>query len=262
MPEGHTIHRIARDHTREFVGQKVKLSSPQGRFSTEANVLNGKTLKSVAAHGKHLCYEFPRGSLIHIHLGLYGKFRSHKNPPPEPQGAVRLRLIGKQKAFDLNGPNRCELITRDVWQKVQSRLGPDPLRNDADPEKVWKRIEKSRQPIGKLLMDQSVVAGIGNVYRAEILFLQGIHPTRPGTDVSRDEFDRLWDKTVELMKLGVKYNRIIIANPKDVGKVPSKMSREERLLIYKHEICGQCDGPVEWWDLSGRTAYACKRCQS
>lgn len=262
MPEGHTIHRIARDHHRDFVGQKVKLASPQGRFEDEAKVLSGKTLKDVSAHGKHLGYEFPSGKFIHIHLGLYGKFRKHKNPPPEPRGAVRLRLIGKDKAFDLNGPNRCQLITREDWKAIRARLGPDPLRDDADAEKVWQRIHKSRQSIGKLLMDQSVLAGVGNVYRAEVLHLLRIHPERAGSDVTRSEFEQLWAKIVELLQIGVKHNRIIIADPKDVGKPASRMTRTERLLIYKKKNCSNCDGPVRWWDMAGRTAYACERCQS
>ena len=261
MPEGHTIHRLARDHTRDFVGQKLKLSSPQGRFADEAELLSGKKLKGIQAHGKHLCYEFPANRYVHIHLGLYGKFRPHKLPAPEPRGAVRLRVIGTAKAFDLNGPNCCELISKADWEKIQDRLGPDPLRKDANPEEVWNKISKSRQAIGKLLMDQSVVAGVGNVYRAEVLFLLGIHPERAGKDVERSEFDALWKLLVELLEIGVKYNRIIIADPKDIGKPRSRMNREERLLIYKHKVCSKCDGDVDWWDLGARKAYACKRCQ-
>ena len=262
MPEGHTIHRLARDHTRDFVGQKLQLSSPQGRFAEEAQQLTGKKLKSVEAHGKHLCWEFSATRRIHIHLGLYGKFRPHKLPPPEPRGAVRLRVMGQDKAFDLNGPNRCELITTDQWRAVRSKLGPDPLRNDANPDVVWSRIRKSRQAIGKLLMDQTVIAGVGNVYRAEILFLQGIHPERAGGDLDEAEFSELWKKLKELMQIGVKHNRIIIADPKEIGKPRSRMNREERLLIYKRKVCTRCDGDVDWWDLGARKAYACKRCQA
>lgn len=262
MPEGHTIHRIARDHQRDFAGQKLKMSSPQGRFETEAKALSGKKLKSVTAHGKHLCYEFPANRLVHIHLGLYGKFRRHKLPVPEPRGAVRLRVIGSDRAFDLNGPNCCELITKTDWAKIQARLGPDPLRKDANPECVWERIQASRQAIGKLLLDQSVIAGVGNVYRAEVLFLLGIHPERPGKEITRAEFDALWTKLVELLEIGVKYNRIIIADPKEIGKPRSRMNRQERLLIYKHKVCSKCDGEVDWWELGARKAYACKRCQA
>ena len=261
MPEGHTIHRIARDHSASFADQVLDVSSPQGRFTDGARRLTGKRLKVVAAHGKHLCYEFTGGKRLHIHLGLYGRFRLHKVPPAEPRGAVRLRVVGAKTAFDLNGPARCELISKSEWQQIQDRLGPDPLRDDADSERAWERIHRSRQAIGKLLMDQSVIAGVGNVYRAEVLFLLGIHPERCGNAITRAEFDALWQKLVELLQIGVKYNRIIIADPKDVGKPRSRMNREERLLIYKHKICVHCDGPVTWWTLGARKAYACDRCQ-
>ena len=130
MPEGHTIHRVAQDHQRIFAGQRLKVSSPQGRFSEGAKLLNGKTLKSVEAHGKHLCYRWSGGTLLHIHLGLYGKFRLHRLPLPEPRGQVRMavRVVGKEQAFDLNGPNTCRVITLEQWSAVQDRLGADPLR--------------------------------------------------------------------------------------------------------------------------------------
>ncbi len=96
MPEGHTIHRLARDHDRDFASQKLQVSSPQGRFADGAKLLAGKKLKFVSAYGKHLCYEFTAGRLLHIHLGLYGKFRPHRVPPPEPRGAVRLRVVVRE----------------------------------------------------------------------------------------------------------------------------------------------------------------------
>ena len=137
MPEGHTIHRVARDHQRLFAGNKLVVASPQGRFEDEAGLLNGKKLSNVSAHGKHLFYHFGRSLIIHVHLGLYGKFRVHKNPPPEPRGAVRLRMIGPQKSFDLNGPNCCELMNNRQHESVLARLGEDPLRDDASTERVW-----------------------------------------------------------------------------------------------------------------------------
>jgi endonuclease-8 len=147
MPEGHTIHRLAADHHRDFVGQSLSVSSPQGRFTAGARKLSGRTLTAVAAHGKHLLYDW-EGNTLHVHLGLYGKFRRHKSPPPEPRGAVRLRVIGEEKAFDLNGPTACELLTKQGVRALLDRLGADPLRDDADPDKAWDRISRTRLPIG------------------------------------------------------------------------------------------------------------------
>ena len=262
MPEGHTIHRLARDHTRDFAGQTLKVSSPQGRFADGARRLSGKTLERVDAHGKHLCYLFGVRTYLHIHLGLYGKFRSLDLPAPEPVGTVRLRVIGTANAFDLSGPNCCELISKTDWTKIRDRLGPDPLREDADPQQAWDRIRRSRSAIGTLLMNQAIISGVGNVYRSEVLFVLRIHPERPGNELQRDEFDILWTTLAKLLQIGVKYDRIIVADPKEIGKSRARMSRAERLLVYKHEICSRCDGPIDRWALGGRTAYACRRCQS
>lgn len=270
MPEGHTIHRVARDHGKHFVGQPLQTSSPQGRFENEAGRLNGRELAAVDAVGKHLFYRWEGGrrrkpDVLHVHLGLYGKFRLHRlqpnQEPPEPRGAVRLRVVGEGAAFDLNGPNRCELMDEAAYADRVAKLGPDPLRADADPERAWRRISRSRAPIGTLLMNQEVIAGVGNIYRSEALHLLGIHPERAGRDVDRPEFDRLWEKLVELMRIGVKHNRIIISDPDDVGKPRGRMNRDERLRIYKKPNCPDCGTAIDQWELGARQVYACATCQ-
>lgn len=260
MPEGHTVHRVAADHNRDFAGQCLAVSSPQGRFRAGAKILHGRTLTTVDAHGKHLFYDWD-GKTLHIHLGLYGKFRRHKSPPPAPRGAVRLRVIGENKSFDLNGPTACEILSAAEVERLTERLGVDPLRDDANVEKAWDRIRRSRSPIGTLLMNQSVIAGVGNVYRSEILHLLHIHPERKANTLSRQEFDELWDLTVKLLRIGKRYNRIIIADPEAVGKPRSRMNRQERLLVYKQDFCKSCDTPIESWSLAARKVFACPDCQ-
>lgn len=261
MPEGHVIHRLARDHKRDFAGKRLRVSSPQGRFASEAEQLDGRLLRRVDAHGKHLFYHWHGRLILHVHLGLYGRFHSHKSPPPEPRGAVRLRVVGRQRAFDLNGPNQCELLDEGTRDQLQQRLGPDPLRSDADPQLAWQRIRRSRTAIGSLLLNQSVIAGAGNIYRADVLFDTGIHPTRLGSSLDQAEFDAIWNVLTRFMQLGLKHNRIVNADPRQVGKTRNRMSRDEALLVYKKETCQRCDGAVEAWKLAGRTMYACPKCQ-
>ena len=261
MPEGHVLHRLARDHTKEFAGQRLALSSPQGRFADGASQLNDRILRSVEAHGKHLCYHWSGGKLLHVHLGLYGKFRLHPLPVPEPRGQVRVRVVGKDKAFDLNGPSTCEVLTKKQWSAVQQRLGADPLRIDGDVELVWQRISRSRMAIGSILLNQSVIAGVGNIYRSEVLHLLEIHPETPGQCLAREQVDSLWTRLQSLLRIGVKYNRIIITEPKDIGKPRSRMNREERLLVYKRPHCSKCDSRIESWLLGARLVFACPNCQ-
>lgn len=260
MPEGHTIHRLADDHNRDFAGQQLLVCSPQGRFEDGSKKLNGQTLRSVEAIGKHLLYRWEKHTL-HVHLGLYGKFRRHSMPLPEPRGQVRLRVIGETLAFDLNGPTACELLTASEIKTLKNRLGADPLRTDTDPDSAWRKISRSRSSIGALLMDQSVIAGVGNIYRSEILYLLGIHPSRQGNTLSESEFMALWELTVSLLKIGKRYNRIITTHPDEIGKPRTRMNRDERLWIYKKPACIRCGTPIQSWKIAARTVYACPTCQ-
>ena len=190
MPEGHTIARIALDHSKLLVGREVRVSSPQGRFSADAARVDGATLSGLTGYGKHLFYRWSTGEVGHVHLGLFGKFRVQRTPEsPEPIGQVRMRLQtepGDDRddyvTIDLAGPTACTIDPPTVRKEILARLGPDPIRRGSKPDAMIQRISRSNRGIGDLLMDQSVVAGIGNVYRAEALFVAGIHPLRPGTD--------------------------------------------------------------------------------
>lgn len=261
MPEGHTLHRIAKDHRRYFMGQRVSIASPQGRFEKEAKLLSSRTIQDVQAYGKHLAYEFSGGKFLHVHLGLYGKFRNYQLPAPEVRGAVRVRLLSATRGFDLNGPNTCEVLAESQLKKLTARIGPDPLRKDSEPELAWKKIQASRSAIGALLLNQAVIAGLGNIYRAEILFLHGIHPDRPSKTLSRHEFEQIWDSATRLLKIGVRYNRIITDERPESGKPLSKLNSDERLLIYKKPVCPRCGSEVVYWELGNRTIYACEHCQ-
>ena len=261
MPEGHTIHRIARDHRKWFAEQSMIVCSPQGRFQSESKILSGRKLMDMEAHGKHLFYHWSGKKIVHVHLGLYGKFRLHKNPAPEPKGAVRVRMIGSERTIDLNGPNRCEIINQRQFREKCAQLGQDPLREDACPDTAWHRVSRSRAAIGSLLLNQSVIAGIGNVYRAEILFLLGIHPEKPANQLNRDCFDELWNLAARLMRIGVKYNRIITVDRSQTDKPPSRMNAIERLNIYKRSHCPNCQCKVRSWELGSRLIHACLKCQ-
>lgn len=261
MPEGHTIHRIARDHQSWFVDEAVGVSSPQGRFEKQAERLDGKVLRAVTAHGKHLFYHWSPRRIVHVHLGIYGKFRIHKNPAPAPRGAVRMRMVGPKHTFDLNGPNCCELISTRQLHAIQGRLGQDPLRDDACPETLWQRVNRSRAAIGTLMLNQSVIAGVGNIYRAEILFLLGIHPETPANALSRQQFDRLWQLTVRLLETGVKLNRIITVDRADVDKPLRQLKGAECLHVYKCPQCRVCGSKITDWVLGNRRIYACSHCQ-
>ncbi len=257
MPEGHTIHRAARDQRPMLVGKALDVSSPQGRFFEGAARLDGKRCAAIDAYGKHLLYRFDHHLALHIHLGLFGRFNTRKLPAPEPRGAVRVRMVSGTHVLDINGPNTCEVLDAADALALIARIGPDVLRKDAEPDRAFVRISKSRTSIGQLLMDQSVMAGIGNIYRSEILWRQKIHPATPGNRIARDVFDRLWTDAVQLLETGVKNDAIITVD----GVKKSRSKYGERVNIFNKPRCPACRSEIRRFEIAGRRAFACDTCQ-
>ncbi|WP_373505547.1 Fpg/Nei family DNA glycosylase [Aestuariivirga sp.] len=258
MPEGHTIHRAALDQRPMLADQRLKILSPQGRFAEGAARIDGQTCTGIEAFGKHLVYRFEGGDALHVHLGLFGMFRAAKLPARAPKGAVRVRMISRTHVVDINGPNTCEVLDGAGLAALTGRIGPDVLRKDADPDKAWTRISRSRSSIGLLLMDQSVIAGIGNIYRSEILWRQGIDPELPGNRIPPEAFDRIWTDAVHLLGIGVNANTIITVD----GVKKSKSRYGERVNIFAKEICPACASAIKAFEIGGRRAFACGRCQT
>jgi endonuclease-8 len=277
MPEGHTLRRLANELTGAFADRPVRVSSPQGRFTADAELLDGETLVGADSAGKHLFVEFPGERFVHVHLGLIGTFDVHTGAAvvPAPVGQVRLRLVSVTDAeepdtaayADLRGATQCELIGLGKRNEILARLGPDPLRPDADPEKAWRRISRSHRPIGDLLMDQEVLAGVGNVYRAEVLFRHRLHPLRPGETLRRGQFRALWDDLVELMAEGVASGRIDTVRPEHLpeamGRPPRKDDHGGEVYVYRRtgQPCHVCGKKVRTEVLVGRNLFWCPQCQ-
>jgi endonuclease VIII len=269
MPEGHTLHRLAHTLTDRFAGRTVAVSSPQGRFAEAAALIDGTPLVDAEAWGKHLFVRFDGERFVHVHLGLYGKFDVYDGQAPDPVGQVRLRLATTTPAAyaDLRGATACELLADPQRRVVIERLGPDPLRADADPGRAWERIRRARTPIGALLMDQKVLAGVGNVYRAELLFRHRIHPLRPGNTLRRGQFEAMWWDLVELMRYGVGTGRIDTVRdehtPEAMGRDARRDDHGGEVYVYRrhNQPCHVCGSKVRTEVLATRNLFWCPRCQ-
>lgn len=262
MPEGHTIHRLALDLTKAFVGQPVRVSSPQGRF-TSAAILDGGSCTATHAIGKHLFIDFD-GGRVHIHLGLFGKFKRQANLAEATRSTVRLRIETATMRWDLTGPTACELIDAEAYAALDARLGADPLSPLPRPARTWLQVKKSKRSIGALLLDQSVFAGIGNVYRAELLFLTGTNPETPGTALDKATFEKLWQLARKLLAIGVQTNRIITVQSSVVAtklKAGRNVNRREALYVYKRSHCRMCESAIAVSTNATRTMYHCPQCQ-
>jgi endonuclease VIII len=269
MPEGHTLHRIAHELSAAFGGRVVRVSSPQGRFAADAGQVDGSVLSSAESAGKHLFLEFSGERFIHVHLGLIGKFDVHSGVAevPLPVGQVRLRLVSTSAYADLRGATQCDLITVEKRDEIVAALGPDPLRRDADPSRAWRRISRSHRPIGDLLMDQAVLAGVGNVYRAELLYRHKMHPLRPGNTLRVGQWRAMWADLVELMAYGVETGRIDTVRPEHtpeaMGRPPRVDDHGGEVYVYRRtgQPCLVCGSKVRTAVLVGRNLFWCPRCQ-
>jgi endonuclease-8 len=287
MPEGHTLRKLADDLTATFAGRRVRVTSPQGRFAADAEQVDGSRVVGADSAGKHLFLELEGERFVHVHLGLIGQLDVHVDVEggpaavPDPVGAVRLRLVTldepdgavdpgdpRPTAYaDLRGAIVCDLVGAERRDEVLARLGPDPLRPDADPDRAWRRISASPRPIGDLLMDQKVLAGVGNVYRAEVLFRHRIHPLRPGSTLRVGQWRAMWADLVELMADGVRTGRIDTVRPEHtpeaMGRAPRKDDHGGEVYVYRRTSlpCLVCGTTVRAGELVGRNTFWCPRCQ-
>jgi len=295
MPEGHSVHRIAREFRRHFVGHTVAVSSPQGRFAAGALLVDGQRMIAANAVGKQMFLEFENGLSLRIHLGIYGAWdfagetksigaprvrrrrlaeaefeRTESEPelfPPEPVGQVRVRLLTDSAVADLRGPTACEVATADEVAAVLARLGPDPQHDSEGlgEERFVTAVRKKPTPIGLLLMDQSVVSGIGNVYRAELLFRAGLNPHTPGKLVPEDVARALWHDWVHLLSIGIATGTMLTRDPEVVDGIHEKYTKaSERYWTYKREglPCRRCGTHIVLEIAGARKLYWCPQCQA
>ncbi|MBQ1074485.1 Fpg/Nei family DNA glycosylase [Micromonospora sp. C31] len=242
MPEGHLIHRYAREQHATLAGQVLAAASPQGRL--DVGPYDGRRLRAVEAYGKHLLYHVDDAPALHVHLGMRGLFLRHEDRAVPPRAGVRLRLAGGGVAYDLIAPIRCEPLPAAGERALRASLGPDPLRADADGADAVRRLGATRGAVGAALLDQAVWAGLGNAWRAELLFLAGLDPDARAVGPARAR--RLWDLAVRYLTLG-----------RDAGQVVSDPAAPDERWVYKRPACRRCGAAVRTWQLGGRTAYAC-----
>lgn len=257
MVEGHQCHRVGHFHRQKLLGKRFVCTSPNGRFTEGASAINNRTLTRIEIHGKNLFYFF-EDVVVHIHFGMSGRFSlfelgSTKVPEVKPTTRLEMRghgLLAHLSAMTVqHGP-------LSLYMEKLEKLGEDPVRDDANADQAWEKIQHSKKSIGFLLMDQSVIAGVGNIYRAEILYKAGIHPEQPGNTLTKDMFDAIWYHSKDLLERGVQTGSIVTVDAAE--NLPQPWTRR---YIYNQSTCGRCGDRIKAWDIASRRAYACPTCQ-
>jgi endonuclease-8 len=245
MPEGDSLHRTARQ-LQVLAGQRVEVETPHPRAATKglAERLDGKTLEGVEAVGKNLLLRFEGGLVLRSHLRMTGRWRV------EPRGSTRvgrpwLVLRGAEhEAVLWNGP--VLELGRDA--RATRRLGPDILAEPPDVEAMLGRIhvEPQDREIGDALLDQRLVAGIGNLWRAEALWEARVSPWRPLAEVTDEELHAVLMSAHRLMRTGVEGTRAL----RHVYRRAGRACRRCGTTVRSH---GQGE--------AARIAYWCPGCQ-
>lgn len=279
MAEGHAVHGMAA-RVRQLVEQPGRSSGPVTE-AFDPTALDGLVVSGAEAHGKHLLVHLDGSPCSgHFHLGMHGRVsvRRHRRAlgqdglprtdPPVP-GGLAWRFLSGSFLLEVTRPTVCELLDDDGLVALHTRLGPDPLRDDADPEVAVGRLHRSRRPIGVLLLDQSVVSGIGNVYRAELLWRARIDPHTPGRDIPSDALRALWQDAIDLMTIGLGAGWIV-THPEQIAAARNLLVRGEqvprwpkRYAVYlrRGRPCPRCGAQVEAERMGLQTAYWCPGCQ-
>jgi endonuclease-8 len=259
MPEGPQVARYARIQRAVLLRKRVHVDSPNGRSDDVSDILDGLVLRGIEAIGKHLVYDFGKERFLHVHLGRFGKFHAGEMPLPEPRGTLRLRMYTSSHWFELRGAIAIEMYDADRRAALEARIGPSPLDPDADPELAFTKIAGSDAPIGLLLMDQSIVAGIGNIYRSEVLFLNGVHPKSPGTSLEKKTWLAIWADLVRVMKDGERIGRIVTTYPADRDKPKGAVRAGDRYYVYRRTglACRYCGTAIEAGVMATRNVFWC-----
>lgn len=278
MPEGHVIHRLADEFTRIFGTHRLHITSPQGRFATEAELVDGSRLERAEAFGKHLFLHFDAASdehIIYIHLGLIGHLRFEDREKVWGQIRVRIETLDDGSSEDttnlaanLRGPQWCRLITDEEYAIAVGKIGEDPIRDDANPRQVWAKVQRSKRSIGSLLMDQKLFAGVGNIYRAEVLFRHQQSPFTPGNAIDRSVFFAMWEDLVVLMRQGVVDGEINTVRDEHTPEVMHRPARDDEhggeVYVYRRagDDCYVCGSDIAMKAYEGRNLFWCPTCQA
>lgn len=262
MPEGDTIHRIARVLGRELAGRDIgKLYlHDQGEITD----LAGKRVDKIEAIGKHMLITFDAPWLLRIHLGMKGGWR-RLHVKQRARRTPTVRIETGDAAYVCEGAYRAELIRAAALRSNPrlARLGPDLLADPPDIDEATRRATQpanSMREIGDLIMDQRVAAGVGNVYKSEVLFECRVHPRTLMHQLSAEDVRGIYEKSAHLLRLNL-LTRRRTSVPLRRRATPSS----QRYWVYLRvgKPCLDCGVRIERFlqgDM-GRSTYFCPNCQ-
>jgi endonuclease-8 len=261
MPEGDTIHRIAASLAPRLTGKTLERVTTQGLVRD----LAGRTVTSVAAHGKHLVIELDNGAYLRAHLGMNGRFRAYDRARGDAllakmsPGRASLAVVTDDGVYLWIGAPTIEVSHRRAPRhgSAVAALGPDVLADDFDPAAAAARAaDHGAQRIADVLLDQRVVAGIGNIFKSESLFEAGVDPRTPVRQLDAEALAAIYAAAHRLMRAHVE---------RAPDSPAGSMSRSAAHRVYSRtgHPCPRCGTSIACYALGEppRWTWSCPRCQ-
>lgn len=260
MPEGDSIHRVATALRPLVIGKELRGVRIAGATRDD---LAGARVTAITTHGKHMLVDLDRGWQVRVHLGMNGRWRRYRAPRTAPPDASLVLATADDELACLRAPTVELTARRDARHgRALASLGPDLLADDFEPAAAAARARAAgARPIGVVLLDQRVAAGIGNVYKSEVLWLEQRSPFAPARDLSDDQLTALYERARTLMRMNLgRGARVTRTGPR------GDRAADERTYAYgrARRPCLRCGTPITT-ALQGdqlRRTYYCPRCQA
>ena len=267
MPELPEVEAVCRKLRGTVVGFGiVAVEARRCAAASVAELAVGRRITAVDRRAKHILVRLSDGYTLHVHLRMTGNLFAIPD--------VRLHGAGARVVFELSAPNRkvgpgmiyadpralgrLEIVETAVIDAAMAELGPEPLGTEFTSAAFAASARASRQPAKLFLMDQTKVAGLGNIYVAEALFRAGIDPRKPLARLKRPRLDRLHGEIVSMVEDAIQSACRAYAGPGTFSE-----AEEFPLAVYgrESEPCQGCSGLIQRIAQGGRSTYYCPKCQ-
>jgi endonuclease-8 len=269
MPEGDTIFRAARTLAAALASHEViRFESvfPQLNRIDQDDPIAGRRIEGVRSRGKHLLIDFSNDLTLRTHLRMNGIWHlySVNERWRQPRDEARIVLSTESHSAVAFSIQVAQFFQTSAETRTDAlrRLGPDLLSPDYDPLEAFRRLRAAGgRPVAEALLDQKIIAGIGNVFKSEILFVVGIDPATPVESLEDRELTRILEKGRLLLNLNV--NRS--TRPQQGRWTTGRLNPAERLWVYgrRGKPCFRCGTEIAYWKGGddARSTYWCPRCQ-